>query len=322
MKKNLIKFLLPCLVATFISISFTACSSDSDGDGGGSSLTPPEYEHISAKYTVSTASTINSIELTASGNYIIITNSPNYSKGLETLGIKKNNFLKMGLITRASYNNIIYGKFQKISETEYYLEEYGTINITPDDNDSYQIEVTPLNGNTIIVGARKNEQYTSSTATDKLCRTWEITNLGINFKAGDYTFSKTVAADNMKGLIRSFISWIEQISGEKYEGDLSELEKIGEEYNKVRPTHMTFTKSGTYTVNYINNAMGVSTWKWEQESKGLLHYSWDIENIYNQQTGGNVTIKYSGSTMKVYETKNDEDGEMKITLIYSLKEVK
>ena len=330
MKKFFFKFVLPCFMAIFVTSGFSSCSGDDNNSLAITTLPTtefetPQYEDVSAKYTIeSQSSRIRSVELTASGNYLIITNGANYSKRVGTLGVNKNIFLNLGIVTRANYNNVIYGKFTKISDTEYYLEDYGTIKITETANDSYKIEVQQNNGMTFEVGARKEEQFTTSTATNKLCRTWEIDKIGltVKIKGTNFSFSKTVEEDNFKGLLLSLVSWMEQLSGEKLEEyEKNQITYIADAYNQSRPTEMTFTKSGTYTVNYINDAIGVSTWTWINEATGKLQYSWNIDNINDEGLGGEVTIKYSGNTMKVYEISGDNES-VEATIIYHLTEVK
>ncbi len=331
MKKTFLKFVLSCFMAIFVATVFSSCGGDDDNSLAiatlpTTGLETPQYEGVSAKYTIENQkSKIKSLELTASGNYLIITNGASYSKRVGTLGVNKNIFVNLGVVTRANYNNIIYGKFTKVSDTEYYLEDYGIVKITETANDSYKIEVQQNNGTSFEVGARKEEQYSTSTATNKLCRTWEIDKLGltVKIKSTSFSFSKTVEEDDYKGLLLSYVSWMEKLSGKK----LSEFEKeqiiyIADAYNQSRPTEITFTKSGTYTVNYINNAIGVAAWTWLNESAGKVQYSWNIDNIYDENISGEMTIKYSGNTMKVYETSTDESNTVETTMIYHMNEVK
>lgn len=78
MKKSL--FLANCSFGTFFGVALLAfavygllssCGSDGN-NGGGSNCETPKYEADVAKYTITdTGSEYGSIELTASGNYII-----------------------------------------------------------------------------------------------------------------------------------------------------------------------------------------------------------------------------------------------------------
>lgn len=308
-------------------LAFSACGSDDDSY----TFETPQYENISAKYTAtSNASSINSLELTASGNYIIIKNNGyNINSSKVTRELANNILMNDAVIatTRsASYGNIIYGKFTKIDENIYDLEGYGVVTITTTGEEAYKLFIELDNGTTISVGARKQEQYDTSAATDKLCRSWNIAKLGLKVVIQGRTFNKMVNADELDVLFHSFIEWvcnqagynINDIPAEEREYLEQMVANLVDTYEEVKPLSMIFTKSGSYMVHYANAALGVSTWKWEDENAGLLRYSWNSNDIYDENLSGVVNVSYSGSMLLVAE-ETVQDG-MTLTLTYGMTE--
>lgn len=79
MKK--IKLLAMAVAMMFTATCFTACGSDDDGEGiGNIDLPTPQYEQVSGKYEITQAgSPYESIELGASGNYVVTRGYGGYS---------------------------------------------------------------------------------------------------------------------------------------------------------------------------------------------------------------------------------------------------
>ena len=78
MKK--IKLLVIAAALMLTAAGFTACSDDNEGGIGNINLPTPQYEQVSGKYEITSAgSPYESIELSASGNYIVtLSNGGNY----------------------------------------------------------------------------------------------------------------------------------------------------------------------------------------------------------------------------------------------------
>ena len=75
-------------------------------------------------------------------------------------------------------------------------------------------------------------------------------------------------------------------------------------------------------VDYNNGAIGISTWKWENESKGILRYSWNTEDIEDEYLSGTANISYSDGMLMLREKKQDAEESMSITITYGMKEIK
>lgn len=75
---------------------------------------------------------------------------------------------------------------------------------------------------------------------------------------------------------------------------------------------MVFTKTGTYVVYYSEDRLAVSTWKWENENKGILRYSWNPDYLNDPDESGEVLIEFKGNKLYLTESDSDydeEDGE-------------
>lgn len=330
-QKKLFSYLLLAISFTL----FTACTNEDEVQEV--SFSTPEFEEISAKYEITdSSSNINSLELTASGNYIISNKNYVYNSKAYRHTEENNDFsflnktiLKInGLSTRASaYGNIIYGKFTALGENKYDLEGYGIVTITTDSENAYTLDIALDNGNTVSIGARKEKTYESSNATNNLCRSWSIEKFGFKVEVGPFRFEQTVDHNNIEALFTEYINWTIRMSGGYYEEEEeAELrayaKEMAEMYNEAKPLSLIFTKSGSYMVDYNNGAIGISTWKWENESNGILRYSWNTEDIEDEYISGTVNISYSDNMLMIREKKDELEEGMSITITYGLKEIK
>ena len=88
---------------------------------------------------------------------------------------------------------------------------------------------------------------------------------------------------------------------------------------------MVFTKTGTYLVEYTNSQVAVSTWRWLDESAGLLIYSWNnnLENLTGVMNGQTI-VSFKGSQLTLVEkTSESEDGyTLETSMTYTLNEAK
>ena len=290
MKKYLFS-LLTLFVSAIVCLSLVSCGDD-DNDGGraitpAKNLDSPKYANESARYDVTSSDAdISSIELTESGDYIVV-NKNSYSiypKGNVTnKSIGAFLLKKTKLKSRAtSYKNIITGKYSKISDTEYMLTGWGKITITGSTDNALSITVTPSSGSTYTVPVAKHTQNPSSTITNQICRTWNVSSFKISGKEYDTSeFSKV-----MNNLIRETFN----ITGD-----------YGYIFEDEIPKQVIFTKSGTYMVTYIDEELGISTWTWENESKGILRYAWNYEDMYDKDDSGYANVSFRGNQLEVSE---------------------
>ena len=301
-------------LVAIVSLGFFSCSSDDDDNqGGGTSLETPKYESVSALYEVTGNSGIDvkTIELTASGDYII-TRNPYSASAAPRMGKcvdKKKGLFRKALAMRAyyEYSWIISGKYEKIDSATFDLKEWGQIKITGSSDNAMSIEVTPVgSSSSYTVPVAKKEQHPNSSLTNKICRTWSIRSYRLAISLGG-----------------------RQIYNKEYK--MTELSKFNEDMKKLQqqygfdddedddyydddedffifdrlPEKVIFTKSGTYMVMYSQEELAISTWRWKNESKGLLHYAW---NYYDDEyAAGDATISFRGNQLAITESFGDDD---------------
>jgi hypothetical protein len=307
---KLLSFVLFGMMAA-VNIS---CSSDSDSDSGSGSLTPAKYESESALYQITDGnSQYKSVELTASGNYVIVLNQKSYKA--PALLARPQIFAgrPLGITRDSNYDdNIIYGTYTKKGDS-YVLSGFGTITVVGGGSNAISLDITRNDGTKVTVSAQKHEQYASSTMTNNLCRTWEFAKIHVKVSAPGNNVDKTFKT------YAEFMRFIygmdddEGIDDEYYQEALSET-----------PKQVIFTKSGTYIVFYTNGTLAVSTWAWVNESKGEARYSWDYESLYNDNESGRINISFSGNQLVITEFIEEYYEKVKSTIDieYYMSEVK
>ena len=322
MKKSfkLLAFVLVCMMSAFVA----SCGSDGDGDNGNGNLNTPKYESSSALYNITDAgSAYSSIEFTASGNYIITMKNGASSapRRIATVKDKRVSFLPQIVgVTRSSgtYNGIIYGTYTKNGDT-YVLDGFGTITVNGGGSSAISLDITTTSGESITVGAQQEQQYSSSSMTNSLCRTWKLGKIRFYASAGGQTFDQT------------YNSWADYIKAmlimEGLDENDSRFQEAYKEGMQNAPEQVIFTKSGTYVVFYANEQLAVSTWKWQDENKGVARYSWDYAHIDDPKYSGVIYISFQGSQMVITEPMYDSetyDGSEDITgsVYWYLTEVK
>lgn len=289
MKKLLNLF---CVAIIAVSAMFVSCSSDSNNgdDSAGGPLDTPKYESSSALYNITDAnSAYKSIEFTASGNYVITKNTGSRAAAPT--------FISPIDATRSvTYQNIIYGTYTKNGDT-YVLDGFGTITVKGGANNAVSLDITTTDGTQITVGAQPQAQYSSSTKTNMLCRTWIFSKIRVSGSYQGTSFDRT------------FNTY------EEYDKEMR-----GGDGGSVYPQQVIFTKSGTYVVFYTNGMLAVSTWKWDNEEAGTARYSWNYESLNDPSKSGTINIAFEGSQLLITESVSGGQGTT-ISVVYYLVEV-
>ncbi len=310
-------YLLLLFTVITLSSGFASCSDDED-EGDSVQLDTPVYETDAAKYVVmDTNSSYESIELTASGNYIITLNpyasaSKNFADIKTTVTINKSVFKMPSLFkARSAYSPILYGTFTKVGDNEYILNGYGSLVIVEDaENNAFSIQVTPTNGETEQIQVSKQNANISGAMSDKLCRTWEFSKIRVYAKVNGRTMfdvSGSSFEELMDNLKEAFVDM---------GGDPSEVEDF---YMDNIPQQVIFTKSGTYMVVYSENQLAVSTWCWVDEASGLASYSWfndlnDPDGLFN--------VAFDNGHCLLTEKKAEDGESYEVGTVYTMTEVK
>ena len=275
MKK--IKLLAMAVAMMFTATCFTACGSDDDGEGiGNIDLPTPQYEQVSGKYEITQAgSPYESIELGASGNYVVTRGYGGYSLAPKAEGRTRMALLaKRGTTRSTEYDGIIYGTFTSLGGGKYDLEGFGTIKLEYSGDNVTGIEVT-TNGTTTNYAAEKAPTMSNDDITNALCRTWKIERI------------RDVYYDKETGKTDDITVTPENPGEEGYD----------------MPVEVLWSKSGTYLVSYLDNSIGLAEWKWRDRSKGTMYYAWD-----GDWTGDYATITFDGNRAVVHDKWEDDYG--------------
>lgn len=308
------------LMTMVVAIGVSACSSndDSEGNEGGlgeiPNLPTPEFESVSAKYEITQSnSEIASIELTASGDYIVLPKNSYFgapSKRTEKISVISNSGSLMRA-SRAFNGGPICGKFIKISDTEFILENFGSIVIEGSGSNAFSLQISPSDGETTTVSARKSSELPDSPINDAICRTWNLNELGVKLLFNNtQIYNGTKPASQMDVLMKEANDAFANFMIKNFGAEADEFEPY-EPYG-FYPLSIIMTKSGTYMVTYSNGALAVATWSWVNEDKGQFRFSWDYDNPDSVESGVGGAENYAsfkGESLIVRELHSEtEDG--------------
>lgn len=339
------KFMSLMLALTACTTVFTACSKDDDDNASGEfnynlkaeNLETPKYEKNSALYVINSEdSNIKSIEFTSSGDYIIV---PSYNVYGAREDNRKPSIMRkaMKMMTRAYESGIIYGKYTVREDGTYVLDGYGTITVKGSTDNAISLDINPNNGEPYTLEAAKKTQLPESQLTNDICRSWSfgsfrfiftVPALGGTLLDKEYKMNEISQLNkDMEEIAKKYASQFDDEDDdpykEDYEDDYAEDIELGE-----MPEHVIFSKAGTYMVLYTDKTLAVSTWAWENESKGLLRYSWDYNDMYSGPSG-NVQVGFRGNQLAFTESITERDTdyedvelESTVTIVWFMNEVK
>ena len=259
------------LLSVLVIPCFFSCSDDSEDIPV--NMNPPQYESVSGKYEITDSSSpYASVELGASGDYIVIKRSGGYSMS----SLRKNLFSQKTPVSRAvTYDNVIYGTYTQLDNGTFNLEGFGIVQLKSNGNQEItDIIIKPNGGNEMIFTVEKAETMEGDELTDALCRTWKMVKIHEkgydSYEGGEYDYTFTPESSE-EGLM----------------------------------TEVMFSKSGTFLSFYNDNTIEACYWKWEDKGNRQIRYSWD--NVwYNDDEEGNFTVSFSSDNkLTVYEYYKD-----------------
>ena len=173
LKESIMKSLTACMAIalTLTPVTLASCSSDDDEDSPKEEPSEkyealgydePKYEKESALYLVNASgSDIKSIELTPTGDYIVMKNNSIIDK----VQRKSPSALRLNhaIATRAyADDKMAYGRYTRTGDGKYKLDGYGTIVVTGGESNAVKLTITLTDGRKIEVGAMKRDQYTAT----------------------------------------------------------------------------------------------------------------------------------------------------------------
>lgn len=183
-----LNLLLSGLLMVACAFTFTACSDDDDDglldnppyvDGGGP-LDNPTYADDAVKFEITEASSqYSSIELTASGDYIVVKNQTSPYSTVKGMKSKKE-----ATTTPQSNSNVICGMYTKNADGSYDLANFGKIVIA-----EQSITITTSDGTTTTHTVSKSPRVLDMSSA--LFRTWKAAKFRVIVKGEGYNLDKT-----------------------------------------------------------------------------------------------------------------------------------
>ena len=263
------------LLAVLTVPCFFSCSDDTEDVVV--NMNPPQYESVSGKYEITDSSSpYASIELGASGDYVVIKRSGGYAVS----SLQKGNlFSRKAPASRAvTYDNVVYGTYIQIDDETFNLEGFGVIQLKSNGGQGItDVIIKPNGGNEMTFAVKKAETMGDDDLTNALCRTWKVTN-------------------------------IHERGYDSYDGEYDDTYTPDEYYGAI--SEVMFSKSGTFLSFYNDNEIEAHFWKWENQGERQIRYSWD--NVWNNDDEeGNFTVNFSSDNrLTIYEYYRDyETGE-------------
>lgn len=287
--KKVIRMILSVFVLILTVQFFVSCDSE---DGvpplTDSTLVPPEFEKSSGKYEITDdASPYSSVELGASGNYIVT------RSGYSPRAVAVNPFmLKRRAVdaaqSRASENNgMIYGTYTVTPDGKFDLEGFGVLELVSDGKNGQitELKITPTGQSELVFTAKKSPTVGDDEMTNALCRTWVLkkwVDMEIDMATKDtLSYDEYPSAD-----------WPESQS----------------EYLEVM-----FSKSGTYLQFSGYSELEAGFWRWENRANGTIRCSYSTG--YDNESGI-VRVSFSGNTMTTYETVIDDGIRIEVYSVF------
>jgi len=167
------KYMYPLFVALFatMSVNLTSCGGDDDEPNDGNlwqgELGAPAHEDDAVAYKITGSSDFSSIELTASGNYIVIPARSSYNAPKAE---KRSIFRAASKESRAYYGGNVFGTYTKNSDGSYNLKDFGTLGAY----NNGTLELTLIDGTEYTLNATKLPNIDNNALNDRFCRTWYI----------------------------------------------------------------------------------------------------------------------------------------------------
>lgn len=287
--KKVIRMILSVFVLILTVQVFVSCDSE---DGvpplTDSTLTPPEFEKNSGKYEITDeASPYSSVELGASGNYIV-TRSDYRSRAVAASPFMMTRRAMDAAQSRASENNgMIYGTYTVTPDGKFDLEGFGVLELVSDGKNGQitELKITPAGQPEMVFTAKKAPTVGDDEMTNALCRTWVLKKC-IDMEI-DMATKDTISYDEYPSA-----DWPESQS----------------EYLEVM-----FSKSGTYLQFFGYGELEGGFWRWENQANGTIRCSYLTGYGYES---GIIKVSFSGNTMTVYETGIDNGIRIEIYSVF------
>lgn len=340
MKRN---FLYSCLIA-LASLGFVACDSDNDEQEAKvpSGATPTQeftfgdcedeaHAEDAMKLNVEswdgyTTPDFTSIEFFGDGHYLITTPlahlAPERTVSVTreadgSTAIFKKHATKH-LKTRATDNNgtmdidngkYQYGTYTRVNAHTYRLSDNSVIEFLDDVKEGNgQVTYTSRDGTKSNVHVNFATQDKSATPNRSLCRSWNCDSFEMwAYMNGAYMAHGKQWMENGRVHHNTKLS----PSAKKWGKEEDDFFDPDTEYCY----RMIFSPSGTYVCFYMDGDVEVACWEWSNQNDGIMHY-WDpYDHEAEDDWSGDVTVRFKGKQMRIYEDYSETEEIMTIHTI-------
>lgn len=298
-----LKYLYNIAIAASL-LTMSACST-SDDDNGNANI--PTGALPSAEFTLNdlpdepyaedairietqdSEAPFYALELMSDGHYLLSTTRSKYTS-------------RRAKCTRADDGTLslsdgeYYGEYSKVGEKKYKLSNGDEIDLMNVTGSEKTMTYTRGDGGTSVVYVDVSEPI-SDDATRSLCRTWDY-NIYELWGYWNSIYIYHVKQVIIDGQVKTSFN---TIVDDLYDFDDEDVPFYEDE---TLPYKVVFTSSGTYLCFYIDGDVYESIWKWADESKGILYYNHSINDDDEYLGDGDVSIRFAGNQMRIYEDYN------------------
>lgn len=250
---------------------FTACNSDSDNEKNEPKL--PTFEEVAAKYVATDeTAALQIVELTPDAHYIVAAQ-----------GSQKDTDVRFG-----TYSILDAGKFL--------LKGYGNVEVNDHGAGAYTLNVTPTDGSDIQVRTNKRRRVEGGKLTERIMGEWKTVALRVQINREGQTFEKTIKDGEWEAMEKELRAWAQQFADEtdaNYPNNY--VDEMIDEY-QYQFVSVLFSRFGTYLV-IRDKQSECAWWQWENEAEGLLHFSWNEEDMYDKDESRTTRITFEGERL-------------------------
>ena len=287
---NALKSSVLCLgliVASSTLILHSCDNGDDDEDNPSGlfegTLSDAPYEADAVKYTVTGNTEIGSIELTSSGNYLVLPpetstqHQSNLSSKTSATGASYLRKHEKTLSRNISTNRCSFGTFTKDTDGSYILKDYGTLRVAG--NNLLQLTKTG-ESQVMTLNVEKLTAITDNRLNNRLCRTWHPVSVTLKYYDTNDKLLHTEIIDSPEELQEDYVNYV------------------------------VVSKSGSFfQVDYDSSISGYGSWKWTDSEKQIFQFQW-LDEDYPE--GGSEQVSFNDATayFQVSYSDTDDDGQI------------
>ena len=269
------------MVLTAMTLTLASCSKDDDNDNGkpndthAQTIPAPPYKDDAVKLSLpdnnisvgGLRANVTALELGEGGTYIVTYTPVTTTRAADGTSYKT-------------------GKYTK-SNDSYNLSGFATVTINGKSGSTYTIVVKTTDGvSTELNATAATGGVATGAMTDNLCRTWTIENTRLTMEVEGITAGRDFPGTcNLNALIA-----YAKDRGMKINDEVEENSVV---------TGITFSRAGTFLINYMNGKNDVGKWNWASQASGTISYGWNDPDMGNSLENGEATVAFDGSKCKL-----------------------